>query len=104
MSRNTTRRRVIVQELIDELSIAAAQRLRTDSDTVEPIVRAVVAYLIDEYPAQDLYIPAHQEPRYPVERIHADLDAKASVRAICQRYRVGRGTVYRIIEERRKSA
>lgn len=103
MSRNTPRRLVRIQELIEELSIGAAQRLKTDSDAVEPIVRAVVAYLVDEYPGQDFYVPSVQEPRYPRERIWADLDANRSVRAICKRNRVGRNTVFRAIEEREQA-
>lgn len=100
MSRNTARVQVRILELVEELSIGAAIRLRTESDAIEPVVRAVVAYLIDEYPGQDLYIPAVQEPSYPRERILADLARDRSVRYICRKHRVSRRTVYRVINER----
>lgn len=99
MSRHTQRRRVQIDALVDELSIAAAQRLKTDSDECEPYIRAVVAYLVEEYPAQELYIPASANPKYPVERIRAALRDGQSVRSICKQYGVGRWTVYRISEE-----
>lgn len=100
MSRNTPRARLRIEELIEELSIGAAIRMRTDSDAIEATVRAVVAYLIDEYPGQDLYIPAVQEPQYPRERILDDLARNRSVRYICRKHRVSRRTVYRVIAER----
>lgn len=95
MSRNTTRRKARISELADELAIGAAIRLRVDSDTIRPIVDAVVAYLVEEYPSQDLYIPS--SVTYPVRDILADLAAGISMRRICEKYRCDRRTIYRVI-------
>lgn len=100
MSRHTPRRKARINELADELAIAAAIRLRTDSDSIRPIVDAVVAYLVEEYPSQDLYIPASLvPPRYPVEEIRAEIAAGRSMRSICERHRLDRRTVYRLLDE-----
>lgn len=97
MSRNTPRVRARIEELAEELAIGAAIRLRTDSDAIRHIVDAVVAYLVDEYPSQDLYIPGGVT--YPVEEIRAAVRAGQSMRAICQRFRTDRRTVYRLLDE-----
>lgn len=94
VSRNTLRRRVRVNELADELAIAAAQRLRCDSDDIRPIVDAVVAYLVEEYPAQDLYIPASQ---VPIDDIRRHVAAGESIRSVCRRFRIDRRTLYRLL-------
>lgn len=101
MSRHTNRRRARVTELADELAVGAAIRLRCESDSIRPIVDAVVAYLIEEYPSQDLYIPASP---HPAESIRRDLAAGVSMRAICQRYRIARRTAYRMLDEGNKVA
>lgn len=97
VSRNTHRVRARIEELAEELVIGAAIRLRTDSDAIRPVVDAVVAYLVEEYPSQDLYIPAGA--RYPVAEIRAAVRAGQSMRAICQRFRTDRRTVYRLLDE-----
>lgn len=97
VSRNTPRVRARIEELAEELAIGAAIRLRTDSDAIRHIVDAVVAYLVDEYPSQDLYIPGGVT--YPVEEIRAAVRAGQSMRAICQRFRTDRRTVYRLLDE-----
>lgn len=97
VSRNTPRVRARIEELAEELAIGAAIRLRTDSDAIRHIVDAVVAYLVDEYPSQDLYIPGGV--RYPVAEIRAAVRAGQSMRAICQRFRTDRRTVYRLLDE-----
>lgn len=97
VSRNTPRVRARIEELAEELAIGAAIRLRTDSDAIRHIVDAVVAYLVDEYPSQDLYIPGGVT--YPVEEIRAAVRAGNSMRAICQRFRTDRRTVYRLLDE-----
>ena len=94
MSRNTLRRRVRISELSEELAIAAAQRLRCDSDDIRHIVDAVVAYLVEEYPAQDLYIPASQ---LPIEDIRRQVAQGESIRAVCRRFRIDRRTLYRML-------
>lgn len=99
MSRHTLRRRVRISELTDELAIGAALRLRCDSDDIYHVVAAVVEYLVEEYPAQDLYIPASlREDVYPVEEIRRAVDAKESVRSICRRFRIDRRTLYRLLD------
>lgn len=99
MSRNTLRRRVRISELSEELAIAAAQRLRCDSDDIRHIVDAVVSYLVEEYPAQDLYIPASlAETSYPVAAIRDHVEKGESVRAICKRFRIDRRTLYRLMD------
>lgn len=97
MSRNTLRTRVRLNELADELAVGAAIRLRTDSDAIRHIVDAVVAYLTEEYPSQDLYIPGGVT--YPVAEILAAVRAGQSMRAICRKYRISRRTVYRLMDE-----
>lgn len=95
--RNTPRAAVRINELTEELCIGAAIRLRTDADEIRNIVGAVVQYLIDEYPSQDLYIPSGVT--YPVAEIRADMAAGDSIRTICRRYRIARTTVYRLVGE-----
>lgn len=97
VSRNTPRVRARIEELAEELAIGAAIRLRTDSDAIRHIVDAVVAYLVDEYPSQDLYIPGGVT--YPVEEIREAVRAGQSMRAICRKFRVSRRTVYRLLDE-----
>ena len=97
MSRNTPRVRARIEELAEELAIGAAIRLRTDSDAIRHIVDAVVAYLVEEYPSQDLYIPGGVT--YPVEEIRAAVRAGQSMRAICREYRLDRRTVYRLLDD-----
>lgn len=97
MSRNTQRVRARIEELAEELAIGAAIRLRTDSDRIRPIVDAVVAYLVEEYPSQDLYIPGGVT--YPVEEIRAAVRAGESMRSICRRFRIDRRTVYRLLDD-----
>lgn len=100
VSRNTLRRRVRISELTDELAIGAAIRLRCDSDDIHDVVAAVVDYLIEEYPAQDLYIPASlRNDSYPVEDIKRAVDAKESVRAVCKRFQISRRTLYRLLDQ-----
>ena len=96
MSRNTLRIRVRFSELADELAVGAAIRLRTDSDAIRHIVDAVVAYLTEEYPSQDLYIPGGVV--YPVEEIRAAVRLGESMRSICRKYRISRRTVYRLLD------
>lgn len=93
MSRHTQRREVRRRELIDELSIAAAVRLKLDSDDIEHIITAAVDYLIEEYPAQDLYIPARSSTTHA--DIRAALQTGAGIREICRNLGVSRATVYR---------
>lgn len=95
MSRHTARRKARVDELVDELAVGAAMRLRCNSDDIHGIVQAVVAYLREEYPAQELYIPS--SVTYPVEELRAALAAGKSVRAICRQYRIHRTTLYRVV-------
>lgn len=97
VSRNTHRVRARIEELAEELAIGAAIRLRTDSDAIRHIVDAVVTYLVEEYPSQDLYIPGGVT--YPVEEIRAAVRAGQSMRAICRKFRVSRRTVYRLLDE-----
>lgn len=97
MSRNTHRVRARIEDLAEELAIGAAIRLRTDSDAIRHIVDAVVTYLVEEYPSQDLYIPGGVT--YPVEEIRAAVRAGQSMRAICRKFRVSRRTVYRLLDE-----
>jgi len=100
VSRNTIRQRIRINELTDELTIGAALRLRCDSDDIREVVAAVVAYLVEEYPAQDLYIPASlQAPTYPVGEIRKGLEQQESVRSLCRRFRIDRRTLYRLLDE-----
>lgn len=96
MSRNTARAKARIDQLSDELAIGAAIRLRTDADQIRPIVDAVVAYLVEEYPSQDLYIPS--SVTYPVAEIRADFKTM-SMRALCKKYRCDRRTIYRLLDE-----
>lgn len=96
MTRKVARRKARVQELTDELTVGAALRLRRSRDDIHDVVKAVVAYLVEEYPAQELYIPSGVT--YPVEEILADVRAGKSVRSICRRFRIDRRTLYRLIE------
>lgn len=93
--RHTARRKVKVDELVDELSIGAAMRLRCDSDDIHGVVQAVVTYLMEEYPAQELYIPS--SVTWPVEEIRADLADGMSIRKICQKHRISPKKVYQLI-------
>lgn len=95
MSRNTARTKARIDQLSDELAIGAAIRLRTDADKIRAIVDAVVAYLVEEYPSQDLYIPS--SVTYPVAEIRADFKTM-SMRSLCKKYRVSRQTVYRLLD------
>ena len=95
MSRNTARARARIDQLSDELAIGAAIRLRTDADQIKPIVDAVVAYLVEEYPSQDLYIPS--SVTYPVAEIREDFKTM-SMRALCKKYRTDRRTIYRLLD------
>lgn len=97
MSRNTARASARTEELVDELTIGAAMRMRADSAAIRPTIEAVVAYLVAEYPAQDLYIPACAH-HYPVQDIRADLRDGMSTRALCKKYRLGRRTLYRVLD------
>lgn len=100
MSRNTLRRRVRISELQEELAVGAAMRLRCDSDDIRSVVDAVVAYLIDEYPSQDLYIPSSlSRVHYPVDAIRNAIESKESVRAVCKRFRIDRRTLYRLMDD-----
>lgn len=95
MSRNTTRAKARIDQLADELALGAAIRLRTDADDIRHVVDAVVAYLVEEYPSQDLYIPS--SVTYPVAEIRADFKAM-SMRSLCRKYRISRATVYRLLD------
>lgn len=96
MSRHTRRTKARIDELAEELTIGAAIRLRRDSDTIRDVIDAAVAYLVEEYPSQDLYVPSSGQ--YPVDEIRADVHAGMSMRAICRKYRLDRRTIYRLID------
>ena len=96
MSRHT--RRAKIEELTEELTVGAAMRLRCDGTEIHKVVRAVVDYLVQEYPSQDLYIPA--SVTYPVADIQRDIQGGMSVRRVCRKYRIARQTLYRLLEER----
>lgn len=99
MTRKTLRRKARIDELTDELCIGAAIRLRCDSDDIHGVVSAVVAYLVEEYPAQDLYIPANLATcTYPLAEIRSAMAAGESVRSLCRRYRISRKTLYRMLD------
>lgn len=99
MTRHTARRRACREDLVDELSMGAAQRLRVERQSVHAVVNAVVDYLLAEYPAQELYIPAMEKPpAYPVERIRRAIKEGRSMRWICREFRVDRRTVYRLLD------
>lgn len=95
MSRHTRRARI--EELAEELTVGAAMRLRCDGTEIHQVVRAVVDYLVEEYPSQDLYIPA--AVTYPVEDIRRDVQGGMSVRSVCRKYRLDRRTLYRLLED-----
>lgn len=95
MSRNTARAKARIDELSEELALGAAIRLRTDADDIRHVVDAVVAYLVEEYPSQDLYIPS--SVTYPVAEIRADFKTM-SMRSLCRKYRIGRRTAYRLLD------
>lgn len=95
MSRHTARRKARIDELADELTVGAAMRLRRNSDDIHDVVRAVVDYLIEEYPAQDLYVPS--SVTYPVEELRAELAEGRSVRSICKKHKIDRRTLYRLV-------
>lgn len=100
MSRKVARRKARLDELTEELSIGAAMRLRCKSDDIHEVVKAVVAYLTEEYPAQDLYIPAGiGATSYPLASIKAAVASGQSVRRVCQRFRIDRRTLYRLLAE-----
>lgn len=98
--RNTLRTSVRINDLIDELAIGAALRLRVDSDTIRWVIVAVVRYLTEEYPSQDLYIPGSKQSTYSINQIHTDLAAGMSIRALCRKHRIGHKTVRRILGAR----
>lgn len=98
VNRKVHRRKARVEELTEELAIGAAMQLRCESTDIHQVVQAVVDYLVKEYPAQDLYIPAgFSAEQYPIERIKADIQAGRSIRWICRKYRLGRKTLYRLL-------
>lgn len=97
MSRHTQRRKARVDELVDELSIGAAMRLKCNSDDIHSVVCAVVAYLREEYPAQDLYIPSSVS--YPVEQLRKEVAEGKSIREVCKRHRISRATLYRLLDD-----
>lgn len=100
MTRKVGRRKARLDELTEELCIGAAMRLRCESDDIHEVVKAVVAYLTEEYPAQDLYIPAGLAPTaYPVASIKTAVASGQSVRKVCQRFRIDRRTLYRLLSE-----
>lgn len=100
MTRKVGRRKARLDELTDELCIGAAMRLRCESDDIHEVVKAVVAYLTEEYPAQDLYIPAGlATTAYPVASIKAAVASGQSVRKVCRRFRIHRQTLYRLLSE-----
>ena len=96
MSRNTARTKARIDELSDELAIGAAIRLRKDADEIRNIVEAVVAYLVEEYPSQDLYIPS--SVTYPVAEIRAAVTAGRSIRSVSREFRIAPKTIYRLLD------
>lgn len=99
MSRKVARCRARINELAEELAIGAALRLRVDSDEIRAVVDAVVQYLVDEYPSQDLYIPASTTaPQYPVEQIRAALGEGRSINSVCRQFRMSRRTLYAVLD------
>lgn len=95
--RNTRRTRAMVSALVEELTIGAAKRLRANADDIRPIVIAVVDYLREAYPAQDLYIPA-AEVKYPVRELRQAVDSgQYSIREICRQFRISRKTLYWVL-------
>lgn len=99
MTRKVSRQKARVEQLAEELAIGAAMQLRCDSSEIHQVVKAVVDYLVKEYPAQDLYIPAgFTSDQYPVERIKADLASGKSIRFVCKKYRISRKTLYPLLD------
>jgi hypothetical protein len=98
VSRNTCRRKARIDELADELTVGAAMRLRCESDDIHAVVRAVVDYLLEEYPAQDLYIPASLGPSASVDDMRAAIAAGESIRSVCKRFHVSRRTLYTLLD------
>lgn len=97
MSRHTMRRKLRIDELAEELCVGAAIRLRVNSDDIHDVVRAVVDYLVEEYPAQELYVPSGIT--YPVADLRGALAKGQSVRSICKQYRIDRRTLYRVVSD-----
>ena len=97
MSRHTARTAARICDLVEEFAIAAALRLRTDSDATRPIAQAIVMYLVEEYPSQDLYIPGGVT--YPVEEIRTAVETGESIRSVCRRFRLDRRTLYRLLDK-----
>jgi len=95
VSKRIAERMESIRNLKDELSISAALRLKTDSDEIYATVSAVVDALLEEYPGQELYMPAPVS--YPVEKIRADF-AVMSMRALCKKYCADRRTIYRLLD------
>jgi Mor family transcriptional regulator len=99
VTRRTPRQKARVDQLAEELAIGAAMQLRCDSSEIHDVVKAVVDYLVKEYPAQDLYIPAgFTADHYPVDRIRTDLAAGKSIRWVCKKYRISRKTLYPLLD------
>ena len=98
MSRHT--RRAKIEELTEELTVGAAMRLRCDGTEIHKVVRAVVDYLVQEYPSQDLYIPASLSTEsYPLAQMRQDLESgRMTIRAICRKYRVSSRTLYQLLD------
>jgi hypothetical protein len=96
VSRHTPRSRVRIDELTDELTVAAAMRLRCDAEDIRRVIEAVVAYLVQEYPSQDLYIPSSSA--LPLDAIRAAIAEGRSMRWICANFRSDRRTIYRLME------
>lgn len=94
--RHTTRTKARLDELAEELALGAAIRLRRDADSIRDVVAAVVDYLIEEYPSQDLYIPSGIT--YPVEEIREAVRSGKSMRWICNTYRTDRRTIYALLD------
>ena len=102
VTRKVHRRKARVEELTEELAIGAAMQLRCESTDIHQVVQAVVDYLVKEYPAQDLYIPAgFTADQYPVEKIRGDLAAGKSIRWVCKKYRISRKTLYPLLDVQR---
>ena len=99
MTRNTTRVTLRAEDLVEELALGAAVRLKCNSDDIHHVVRAVVDYLVAEYRAQDFYIPAGFGPaKYPVAEIRQAVAAGESVRSVCRRFHLSRRTLYGLLE------
>lgn len=99
-ARNSQRRAVCVPDLVEELSIGAAIRLRCKSDDIRDVVQALVAYISEEYRTQDFYVPAPAR-ELPNDEIRAAVASGESVRSICRRYHISRRMVYRVMSGER---